>query len=275
MDEKLGIFYWYGYVLPLAERLKQIKQAGFEAVSIWWEDEMVFLCEPKEQVPSLVRREGLYLDSIHLPYHITNDLWQDNREVKRRALETYSSWFYQVAHFQVPNLVMHLSHGKALPGPVSIGFDSFSSLLDLAEELGLFIGVENTQSITYLPDLFTRFHSPNLRLCYDSSHDQLVGEPGSVLYDFGKYISTTHLSDNDGEEDRHWVPGEGLVDWPGTISHLRKMDYRGILSLEVSPREREKGPEAFLEQAYQQARWLQEMYWSKEWVGADERERIS
>lgn len=256
MDKRLGIFYWYGFVLPLPKRLKQIKEAGFEAVSIWWEDEMAFLCEPKEQVPHLVRREGLYLDSIHLPYYNCNDLWQDDGETRQEALEVFSSWLYGTARFQVKTLVMHLSQGKTLPGPLSIGFNSFSLLLDLAERLGVVLAVENTQCTTYLPELLDQFQSPNFCLCYDSSHDALVRDGGSVLFDLGEYIGTTHLSDNDGKEDRHWIPGEGIVDWQRTISQLRKVQYRGILSLEVLPRDRRCGPEEFLQQAYRQARSL-------------------
>ena len=35
----LGIFSWFGFVLPFEERITLIKEAGFTATSIWWEDE--------------------------------------------------------------------------------------------------------------------------------------------------------------------------------------------------------------------------------------------
>lgn len=33
----IGIFSWFGYVMPMKERLELIKKAGFDGVTIWWE----------------------------------------------------------------------------------------------------------------------------------------------------------------------------------------------------------------------------------------------
>ena len=31
-DRKLGVFLWYGYRIPVPERIRQIREAGFETV---------------------------------------------------------------------------------------------------------------------------------------------------------------------------------------------------------------------------------------------------
>ncbi len=36
---KYGIFSWFGFVMPLSERLELIKKAGFDSTCLWWEDE--------------------------------------------------------------------------------------------------------------------------------------------------------------------------------------------------------------------------------------------
>ncbi len=33
---KFGIFAWFSYPLPIEDRLQMIKQAGFDATSLWW-----------------------------------------------------------------------------------------------------------------------------------------------------------------------------------------------------------------------------------------------
>jgi len=60
----------------------------------------------------------------------------------------------------------------------------------------------------------------------------------------GGRLLTTHLSDNDGEADRHWPPGEGVVDWRGLASapSLRRL---GAVMLEVlGPRNKPWPPPA-------------------------------
>ena len=36
------------------------------------------------------------------------------------------------------------------------------------------------------------------------------------------YIIVCHLHDNDGTADRHWVPGDGCVDWKRCMPKLAK-----------------------------------------------------
>lgn len=259
IEYRLGIFYWFGYVLPLQERLKMIREAGFDVVSIWWEDEMAFQCEKKEEVPSLVEDVGLILENIHLPYQTCNDLWSREEEVRKKVLKEHEAWLVDAASHRVPTVVMHIADGPHPPGPFSKGLDSITYLLGVAEDLGVVIALENTQFTTYLRDLFVDLDSENLRLCYDSSHDYLEGEKGSILRDLGSFISTTHLSDNDGEKDRHWLPKEGIVDWKETMTLLREKGFRGPLSMEVFPKKREEKPEVFLKRAYQRVYELAEM----------------
>lgn len=56
---KLGIFSWFSYSLDIEERLRMIKQAGFDATSLWWGD------ENKHYQPEMARKLGLEIDNIH------------------------------------------------------------------------------------------------------------------------------------------------------------------------------------------------------------------
>ena len=38
---------------------------------------------------------------------------------------------------------------------------------------------------------------------------------------------TVHVSDRDGINERHWVPGEGIVDWPELMQAFAEIGYRG------------------------------------------------
>ena len=44
---------------------------------------------------------------------------------------------------------------------------------------------------------------------------------------------TTHISDHDYENERHWLPGEGKINWNALIGALEKIGYRGVFNYEV------------------------------------------
>ena len=62
---KTGIFHWYGYILPLEERIEQIKQAGFDYVMLWWEDEVYPYTISKMEFINIINNYDLKLDNVH------------------------------------------------------------------------------------------------------------------------------------------------------------------------------------------------------------------
>ena len=39
-----------------------------------------------------------------------------------------------------------------------------------------------------------------------------------------------------GESDEHLIPGDGIIDWDGVAKALKEIGYRGVISLETSPK---------------------------------------
>ena len=46
-------------------------------------------------------------------------------------------------------------------------------------------------------------------------------------------LFTLHLHDTDGDGDRHWVPGRGIIDWGAFIDRLSVLNFTGSRILEV------------------------------------------
>ena len=65
-----------------------------------------------------------------------------------------------------------------------------------------------------------------LRSCLDTNH---LLEESAVDYirAIGNKIITTHISDYDFKNERHWLPGEGKADWRGIVTTLREIGYEG------------------------------------------------
>jgi sugar phosphate isomerase/epimerase len=71
-----------------------------------------------------------------------------------------------------------------------------------------------------------------ISFCADVNHINLSEDLPEALRRLGQRIVTTHLSDNDGEMERHWLPGEGIINWPELLSTLDAIGYSGPLLLE-------------------------------------------
>jgi sugar phosphate isomerase/epimerase len=246
---KFGMYSFFGYELPLAERMRLIREAGFDFTALWWGPE-----EPdirggnKRELPRLAREAGLAIDNLHVPFDLCNRLWSPAAAEREAWVNDQLGWVEDCARFDINILVMHVTHGKDYPPPCAEGFESFARVLSVAESRGVRLAVENTRGEPHLDGLLRRFDSPFLGLCYDSSHDRIASPvPLAILERHGGRLLTTHLSDNDGRADLHWPPGEGVVDWKGlaTAPPLRRL---GAVMLEVlGPRNKPgSGPADFL-----------------------------
>ena len=92
-DRKLGVFLWYGYRIPVPERIRQIREAGFETVLHWWDDS--FREEEglsKEEQACLIRSGGLTIENAHLQFDRANDLWLEDVYKRQIMRWTAPGW---------------------------------------------------------------------------------------------------------------------------------------------------------------------------------------
>ncbi|MCE5280241.1 MAG: sugar phosphate isomerase/epimerase family protein [Planctomycetaceae bacterium] len=71
-------------------------------------------------------------------------------------------------------------------------------------------------------------------LCLDVNHINLAGQdPIEYVRRIGRFVCTTHLSDNDGLDERHWAPGRGVLPWEQLLAELERSGYKGPLMFET------------------------------------------
>ncbi|MDD2709164.1 MAG: sugar phosphate isomerase/epimerase [Verrucomicrobiae bacterium] len=71
-------------------------------------------------------------------------------------------------------------------------------------------------------------------ICLDTNHmmDQYRELP-RIVDSLGSRLIATHLSDYDGVDEKHWIPGAGVIDWQAFFNALKNAGYRGTLNYEV------------------------------------------
>jgi sugar phosphate isomerase/epimerase len=74
---------------------------------------------------------------------------------------------------------------------------------------------------------------PRLRVCFDVNH-LLKESHADFLRTLGPQIVATHISDYDFVDERHWLPGEGRIDWHALADALDAAGYDGAWNYELS-----------------------------------------
>ena len=86
-----------------------------------------------------------------------------------------------------------------------------------------------------LDRVFQKVNSPLLGFSLNVAHANLLeGGVPPFLEALGHNLGNVQISDNNGITDDHLPIGEGTVDFAGLIRQLKKMNYRGTLSLSVA-----------------------------------------
>jgi len=253
----LGIYSFFGFRLPLIKKLDLIKEAGFEATTLWWGDEIAFSEVNKDNLASTVRERGLYLENIHVPYTYINKLFSDSQKEREQTLKQYLYWIEDCARYEIPLMVMHITDGIQLPPPGKYLYDSYKKIVKTAKDYDVKVAVENTERIDYLNFILKEFVSEQLGFCYDSSHAQLTSKNNvDILKKWNHRLFAVHLSDNDGQKDRHWLPDKGIVNWDEVCSNLA--NYKGCITLETFAHV-DTTAEKFLKKAHKKAAKIRAM----------------
>lgn len=124
---------------------------------------------------------------------------------------------------------------------------SFEELAEHAREKSFRIACE-TQPFRSIPgniselDMIIGACDPRfIGVCVDTNHLNLSEDLPQAIRKLGNRIYGFHFSDNDGLEERHWYPFEGVIDWPAVLKAIKDTGYRGPLNFEFGcPEDLEK-----------------------------------
>lgn len=87
-----------------------------------------------------------------------------------------------------------------------------------------------------LIELLDTLDSQVFGACLDVNHlmDRFETLP-QVVRHLGPRLVTLHLSDYDGVDEKHWMPGQGVIDWAAFMAALRTIEYGGPFNYESKP----------------------------------------
>lgn len=185
----------------------------------------------------LARAHGVSLWSYHLPFAPPDvlDVASTDEGVRRHTVAYLSELVKKGADIGIRHFVVHpssepKSEGEAREAEMNAAMTSLASLAECAAREGGVIAVEDlprsclgrsTEEIARLISADER-----LRVCFDTNH-LLVDDNLRFVEKLGDRIVTLHVSDYDFVDEKHWLPGEGGVDFHALYEALLRIGYTG------------------------------------------------
>lgn len=117
---------------------------------------------------------------------------------------------------------------------------TLSEVVPLAESVGCTLVIENIfdKVPALLTGLVTSFNSSAVRQSLDTGHAYINFMQGAPAPDAwveaaGELLAHVHVQDTDGHGDRHWLPGEGKINWGALFAALNALPQQPRLILEL------------------------------------------
>lgn len=86
-------------------------------------------------------------------------------------------------------------------------------------------------------ELSDYFNSENVGICWDFGHAHLMHENHKKAVEYtGDRIKATHIHNNGGKDDEHYLPSQGTIEWEDVVPALVATGYSGALTLEINYR---------------------------------------
>ena len=232
---------WTGFGL---ESMKENKAGGLDYIEVTMNNVIGKSAEGvTERANSLmddIQKSGLKVWSVHMPYSTTLDVSVID-DVKRAKNLQYMKDMMRVAGiFKPMRIVLHPSSEPINPDEreqrLRNSHESIGELAPIAKEIGAILCVENLprtclgRSGEEMMKLIEGYDE--VGLCFDTNH-LLYQSHAEFLQtvDKGK-IKTVHLSDYDFADERHLLPGKGLIDNKALWQDIEDNGYDGIMMFE-------------------------------------------
>ena len=196
----------------------------------------------RETVTAL-RASGLELWSVHSPFMNGLDLSTLDEAVRARTLAAIREAFGLAGELGCAAVVVHPSSEPIAPldraARLEQSRSSLAAVCNMARESGTRAALEPlprtclANRADEVADLLEGLPAQDIGICLDVNHANVGQDLVAFIQRFGSRIITLHISDNDGIDEKHWLPGIGVIDWPAVMKALRAAGYVGPLVYEV------------------------------------------
>lgn len=219
--------------------------AGFFSTELglckhWFEDISVqdeYLSRLERGIEKLLAR-GVDVESVHVPFGKFWDFCAADEEIRAACVRRTVNLAARLRPYGgIKYLVVH-TNGVDFPasGNREIGIAALrKSLVDLSGEVGLTVCAENLPRTCLgnsAAEMERIISGLPVKVALDTNHI-FKDKKGDFIRAMGGRIAVTHVSDDDGTDEKHWLPYDGVTDWNEVVGALERVGYRGTFNYET------------------------------------------
>ena len=219
------------------EYVKGLKEAGilnieFGICAVKIDDDPAQTKAVFEEKVALLKRFGIGIPSVHLPFGPTWELCVPDDVIRERAMKRYLELIDLCKLIAPKRFILHPGYPRVPQEERQERIENFRRNVKVlaAAAAPAKIAVENMPQDCLgntARELLSLVEGMDeLCLCCDMNHYYQETTYDAIRL-LGKRIETIHVNDFDGVKEKHWLPGDGILDWNRILGELEKLDYHG------------------------------------------------
>lgn len=214
-----------------------LEVAACEVCSSTREEQDIYFSKMEKRLKKF-KEMGFYINSFHMTFGPLFCYFNFDEKARLEAVERSIDICKRVAPFGVNYIVTH-TNGWDFP----VGGDREKGLENLIDSYRRIVagspvkiaaevlprnclGNTSQEMLRILTDV------DGLKTVVDLNHIMQEKEADCIVA-LKDYLVGLHVSDRDAVNERHWLPGEGIVDFMSVLSALEKIGYDGCFTYEV------------------------------------------
>lgn len=208
--------------MEISASLNEYEKMDFGSIKVWAEEYNVRLW------------------SFHLPFSPFDRIDISKPDTAGYTIELFKKYIKKANSIGIKIFVVHPSgepiKDEERQSRMRCAKESLKQLAEYAGGLESIIAVEDLprsclgKNSAEIKELISSHEK--LRVCCDTNH-LLKEDLVSFLKNVGEKIITVHISDYDFINERHWLPGEGKIDWTSVVLAFEDIGYRGYWLYEI------------------------------------------
>jgi len=224
---------------PLLGLIPRIQEAGFRRLEVVDRGEY---CGHEEVLDDLTRRARdceIELPNWHL---IQESPFRETKQVSRATVDAMKRSMDRGSRIGARNHVLHWYHRFLDTGYDALWREIVDEWVEHAARLGVRLLMETVpdkpSNERYVPsaeiiEFVSGYPADVLSVCVDVNHSNLQESLPDVVHTVRERLVSLHISDNDGHAEKHWLPGQGVIDYPSLFEGLESVGFGGFFVLEV------------------------------------------
>lgn len=189
----------------------------------------------------VLNETGVSVQSVHLSFSAGMDIGEPDPLLRRTVVVLLKQQIMLAAELGARVAVQHPSLYWGEEGRqerIDAAADSVAELAQTGRQLGVVLAVENMLGTLIgrhedeLNAVVSRADPQWCGFCFDTGHANLHGRLVPLAEALLPRSITTHIHDNDGQDDLHMFPGTKDIDWAALGSAFRKTNCPAFLTVE-------------------------------------------